>query len=176
MRSAGRSLEGKLIHRADVFPHEIDAVAATDGRVVVAEHIPGKANPGAKASSVRIFQCGIASFTRQAVYAQLAGATAVNQRVLAGVPQRRIEVADVAQVVMKRTQHFGSQAQVQRELRAHLPIILGKEGIVVVAVLVVVDAAATKTEIRPVPPKPSESQLGRPLQSDWFRSEQRRPC
>ena len=47
----------------------------------------------------------------------------------------------MAQVVVEGAQHFGAQAQIQGEIRSDSPVILGKERVVVVAVLVVEDAA-----------------------------------
>src|SRR5207248_1399716 len=56
-------------------------------------------------------------------------------------------VADVAFPVSPCAQKLRSQAQVEREIRGCLPVILQEEGGVALPVGVVVNAAAAKTEL-----------------------------
>src|SRR2546430_4707972 len=68
--------------------------------------------------------------------------------ILPAIRELGIEIADVAKIVVKGAQNFRPDAQVQRQIRPNFPIILREKSEVVVAVLVVEDAASAKAEIR----------------------------
>ena len=57
-------------------------------------------------------------------------------------------IADVAIAVGPRAQELGAQSQVQGEIGGHLPVILRKHCGIALPVGVVVNAAATKAELR----------------------------
>ena len=54
----------------------------------------------------------------------------------------------MAIAVGPRPQEFGTQAEVQSQVRCGLPVVLGKNGGIVLPVFVIVDAAATEAEGR----------------------------
>ena len=54
----------------------------------------------------------------------------------------------MACVILERTQKLGTKTKVQRQIGTNLPVILGKQCVVVLAIFVVVNSAATKAECR----------------------------
>src|SRR5215470_18236516 len=72
---------------------------------------------------------------------------AEDKRILAGVSQIRVEIADVAFVVVEGAQLLDTQPQIQSQIIPGFPIVLPEIGKVVGAVFVVVDPAAAEAEV-----------------------------
>src|SRR5258708_22134041 len=66
------------------------------------EDVLCKDNAWDKAGGLRVFQCLIAAIAGHATDTEFVGALAVDQRIFARVGQGKIEVADVAEVVVER--------------------------------------------------------------------------
>jgi hypothetical protein len=139
-----RGLERKLINCANVFTHVVDAVATAQRSVVVSEDVPRKADPRTHAGGVIILVGRIVPGPGQASDIKLAGATAIHERILSAVAQFRIKIADVAFVVVESAEDLRPHTNIQRYVGTHLPVILNEEPVVVVAILMVIDAASTK--------------------------------
>ena len=137
-----------MIHCADVLAHEVDSVAAANGCVVVPEDIPRKPEPRAQTRRVIVLICRVVAGAAQARHIQLVRAASVDKGVLPTIRELGIEIANMAEIVVERAQQFGAEAQIQRQIRPHLPVILREEPEVVVAVLVIENTASAKAEIR----------------------------
>src|SRR5260370_36931350 len=57
-------------------------------------------------------------------------------------------MADVAEIVVEGAKRFRAQAKIERQVLANFPIVLREDAEVVAAVLVIVQAAAAKAELR----------------------------
>src|SRR5438094_535170 len=74
--------------------------------------------------------------------------TSINERILAAVGQVHVQIADVAEIVVKSAEAFHTQAEIHCEVAPYLPIILREKREVFGAVFVIVDAAAAEAEVR----------------------------
>src|ERR1700704_2505914 len=115
---------------------------------MVAEHIPRKSEARAQTRRVVVLVCRVVAGAAQAGHIQLVRAASVDKGILPAIRELRIEIADMAKIVVERAQEFRAQAQVQRQIRPHFPVILRVEPEVVVSVLVIENAASAKAEIR----------------------------
>ena len=141
-----RRLEAELVNRADVFANVENSIAAANGGVVMAEDIVGEAHARTDAGGDAVFEGRAGSVAGEARDAEFVDATGIDERILAGFGEVRFHVADVAGIVGPGAEEFGAQAKVQGEVLGDLPIVLGKDRGIFLAIVVVVDAAAAEAE------------------------------
>ena len=113
----------------------------------MAEHIPRKPEARAQTRRVIILVRRIIARAAQAGHVQLVRAASVDKGILPAIGELRIEIANVAKIVVERAQKFRADAQIQRQIRPHLPVILQEEPEVVVAVFMVVYTTAAETGV-----------------------------
>ena len=101
-----------------------------------------------KTGGVIILVGGIAAGAGEAGHVEFVRTASIDERILAAVGQLHVQIADVAEVVVKSAETFYTQTEVHCEIRPYLPIILREEREVAGTVLVIVDATATKTKVR----------------------------
>jgi hypothetical protein len=77
-----RRLETHLVHGADIFSNEIDAVTGADGGGVMAEQVIGQADARTEACRIAIGKSGIVGGTGKAGNAQAVHATRIDERIL----------------------------------------------------------------------------------------------
>ncbi len=142
-----RRLEAQLVDGADVLTDEVDSVAAAQSRVVMAEDVPGEAEPGTDPGGNAVFECRIGRSSGKSARAEFAYALGIDERIGSAERQIRLEIADVASVVLPCSKELGAKAEIDREIRAYLPVVLDKEGVILLTVLVGVKSAAAKAEL-----------------------------
>src|SRR6202007_1039192 len=108
----------------------------------------GEADARAYARRVVIVVSGAVGASGQAGEVELVDARGIDKRKLALIGECGVEISDVAKVVVKSAKPFGAQTEVQRQIRANLPVILREDSKILAAVLMVVHAAAAKAELR----------------------------
>src|ERR1700693_5935470 len=87
----------------------------------------------------------VASCGNQSRNVQFLHAASINERVFSDGRQVLIQISDVTRVILKCTEIFNTQPQIQSEIRSDLPIILRENREIVSAVLVIVNTPAAET-------------------------------
>ena len=86
---------------------------------------------------------GVSSETRE-VQALDAGRIPKGKLPLAG--KRWIEITNMAKLVVESSKDLGPDPEVKRQIAPHLPIVLGKDPIIVGAIFMVIHTTSPKTE------------------------------
>ena len=114
---------------------------------MAAEDVPGEADTRTPTRGDAIAEGGAGAIPCQPADAKSVHALRIDEGEGSRLGQGRFDVADVAGAVSPGAEELRAQAQVQSQVRRGFPVILRKDRVIVLAVLVVVDAAAAKAEL-----------------------------
>ena len=112
------------------------------------KHVPREADAGAVAGRIIILIRCVTAGRGQTWNVQALDAASINERVLSGIRELWIEVADVAGIIVKAAEHFHPQPEVQSKTGTGFPVILNEHREIISPIFVIRDPAAAEAEWR----------------------------